>query len=56
MTRKRSAETDAERLVEETTETAEADSEKRNVWKRLAEGDPSDPEVEDSAMNSLAEL
>ena len=56
VTRKRSAETDAERLEEEVT-TAEADSERRLALKRKAEGDPDDPnepEVEDSVMNSLA--
>ena len=51
--RKRSVETDAERLEEE---TAEADSDKRVALKRKAEGDRSDSDVEDSAMNSLAEL
>ena len=53
VTRKRS---DAERLEEETAETAEADADKRIALKRKAENDPSDSEVEDSAMNSLAEL
>ena len=58
MTRKRSAETDAERLEEETVETAEADADKRIALKRKrkAENDPSDSEVEDSAMKSLADL
>ena len=56
VTRKRSAETDAERLEEETAEIAKADADKRIALKRKAENDPSDPEVEDSAMNSLAEL
>ena len=56
VTRKRSAETDAERLEEEAAETAEADSDKRIAWKRKAEGDPSDMEVEDFVMNSLTEL
>ena len=56
MARKRSVETDAERLEEETAHTAEADSDKRVALKRKAEGDPSDPEVEDSAMNSHSEL
>ena len=56
VTRKRSAETDAERLEEESAETAEADSDKHITLKRKAEGDPSDSQVEDSAMNSLAEL
>ena len=56
MTRKRSAESGAERLEEETAETAKADADKRIASKRKAENDPSDSEVEDSAMNSLAEL
>ena len=56
MTRKRSAETDAERLEEETAETAEADADKRIALKRKAENDPSGSEVEGSAMNSLAKL
>ena len=47
MTRKRSAETDAERLEEKTAETAKADADKRTALKRKAEN---------SAMNSLAEL
>ena len=55
VTRKSSAETDAERL-EEAAETAEIDFDKRTALKRKAEGDPSDSEMEDSAMNSLAEL
>ena len=46
MTRKRSAEADAERLEED----------KRIALQRKAENDPSDSEVEDSAMNSPAEL
>ena len=54
--RKRPAETDAERLEEGAAETAETDSDKRIALKRKAEGDPSDSEMEDSAMNSLAEL
>ena len=54
MTRKRSAETGAERLEEETPETAKADADKRRASTRKAENDPSDSEVEDSAMNSLA--
>ena len=37
VTRKRSAETDAERLEEESAETAEADSDKRIALKRKAE-------------------
>ena len=56
VTRKRPAETDAERLAEEAAETANADANKRVASKRKAENDPSDSEVEDSAMNSLAEL
>ena len=56
MARKRPAETDAERLEEGAAETAEADSDKRVALKREAEGDPSDLEVEDSPMNSLAGL
>ena len=58
MTRKRSAETDAERLEEEVTR-AEADSERRLALKRKAEGDldgPNDPQMEDPLMNSLAKL
>ena len=56
VTRKRSAETDAELLEEETAETAKADADKRIALKRKTENDPSDSEVENSAMNSLAEL
>ena len=56
VTRKRSEETDAERLEEEIAETAKADADKRIALKRKPENDPSDSEVEDSAMNSLAEL
>ena len=56
VTRKRSAETDAERLEEETAETAKADADKRIALTRKAENDPSDSEVEDSAMDSLAKL
>ena len=56
VTRKRSAETDAERLEHEAPETAEIDFDKRTALKRKAEGDPSDSEMKDSAMNSLAEL
>ena len=41
---------------EESAETAETDSDKRIGMKRKAEGDPSDPEEEDSVMNSLAKL
>ena len=55
VTRKRSAETDAERLEEETAETAKADADKRTALKRKAENDPSDSEVEDSVMHSLAD-
>ena len=56
VTRKRSAETNAERLEEETAETAKANADKRIALKREVENGPSDSEVEDSAMNSLAEL
>ena len=58
VTRKRSAETHGKRLEEETAETAEADADKRIAVKRKrkAENDPSDSEVEDSAMNLLADL
>ena len=56
VTRKRSAETDAERLEEETAKTAKADADKRIALKSKAENDPSDSEVEDSAMDSLSEL
>ena len=52
---KRSAETDAESLQEEVT-SAEADSNKRLALNRKAEGDPDDGDVENSVMNSLAEL
>ena len=44
VTRKRSAETDSERLEEEVT-SAEADSNGRLALKRKAEGDPNDSEV-----------
>ena len=54
--RKRSAETDAERLEQKTKEIAKADADKRIALKRKAENDPCESEVEDSAMNSLAEL
>ena len=54
--RKRSAEINAERVEEGAAETATTDFDKRTALKRKAEGDPSDSEVEDSAMNSLAEL
>ena len=47
VTRKRSAETDAERLEEEAAETDEADADKRIVSKRKAENDPGDSEVEE---------
>ena len=40
-TRKRPAEIDAERLEEETAETAKADAAKRIALKRKAENDPS---------------
>ena len=55
-TRKRSAETDAERPEEEAT-SAEADSLRSLALKRKAEGeldDSGNPGVEDSVMNSLA--
>ena len=54
--RKRPAETDVERLEEGSAETAETDPGKRIALKRQAEGDPSDSEKEDSAINSLAEF
>ena len=41
---------------EESAETAETDSDKRIAMKSKADGDPSDPEVEDSVMNSLSKL
>ena len=50
------AETDAERLEVGAAETAEVDSDKRIALKRKADGDPSDSEMDDSAMDSLAEL
>ena len=50
VTRKRSAETDAERLEEEVT-SAEADSDRRLALKRKAEGDPNDSEVENTVLN-----
>ena len=56
VTRKRSAETDPERLDEETAETAQADADKHTALKRKAENDPSASEVEYLAMNSFAEL
>ena len=52
-TRKRPAETDAERLEEEAT-SAEADSERRLVLKRKGDGeldDSGNPEVEDSVRS-----
>ena len=55
-TRTRSAETDLERLEEGAAEVAETDPDKRTAVKRKAEGDPSDSEVEDSVMNSFANL
>ena len=42
--------------MEETAETAKADAYKRIALKPKAENDPSDSEVEDSAMNSLSDL
>ena len=54
--RKRPAETDVVRLVEGGEETAEADSDKRIALKRKAEGDASESEMENSVMNSPAEL
>ena len=54
VTRKRSAETDAERLEEEVT-SAEADSGRRLALKRKSEGDPHDIEVENTVMDSLVE-
>ena len=56
VTRKRSTETGAERLDEETADSAKADADKRITLKRNAENDPSDSELEDSAMNSHTEL
>ena len=53
-TRKRFAETDAERLEEEVT-SAEADSDRCLALKRKAEGDPHDSEVENTVMDSLVE-
>ena len=55
-TRKRTAETDLERQEEGGAEVAETDPDKRIARKRMAEGDPSDSEVDDSVMNSLANL
>ena len=55
VTRKISAETDAERLEEEVTSAA-ADTDRRLALKRKAEGDPNDSEVENTVMDSLAEL
>ena len=43
-------------MEKETAETAKADADKRIALKRKAENHPSDSEVDDSAMNSLAEL
>ena len=54
VTRKRSAETDAERLEEEVT-SAQADSDRRLALKRKAEGYPHDSEVENTVMDSLVE-
>ena len=56
MTRKRSVEVDAERLEEGAAETAEIEFDRRTALKRKAEGDPSDSEMEDSAINSFAEF
>ena len=56
MTRKRSAETDPERLEEEDAETVPADADKRIALKRKAKNDPSDSEVDGSVMSSFAEL
>ena len=53
VTRKRSAETDAERLEEVTS--AGADSGRRLALKRKSEGDPHDSEVENTVMDSLVE-
>ena len=55
VTRKRSAETDAERLKGEVT-SAEADSNRRIALKRKAEVDPHDSEVENTVTKSLAKL
>ena len=55
-TRTRSAETDLERVEEGAADVAETDPEKRTAVKRKDEGDPSDSEVEDSVMNSFANL
>ena len=51
VTRKRSAETHAERLEEEVT-SAQADSDRLLALKRKAEGDPNDSEVENTVMDS----
>ena len=53
-TRKRSAETDAERLEEEVT-SAEADSNRRLALKRKVEGDAHDSEMENTVVDSLVE-
>ena len=62
-TRKRAAETDLRHLEEGAAETdvrqPEAERfefDKRTALKRKAEGDPSDSEMKDSAIDSLAEL
>ena len=63
MTRKRAAETDVRHLEKGAAETAETCArlpeaerfDKRTALKRKAEGDPSDSEMEDSAIDSLAE-
>ena len=52
VTRKRSDETDAERLEEEVT-NAEADSDRRLGLKRKAEGDPNVSEVENTVLNQF---
>ena len=54
LTRKRSAEIDAERLEEDVT-SAEADSNRRLALKRKFEGDPHDSEVEKTVMDLLVE-
>ena len=45
--------TPAEHLEEGAAETAESDFGKRTALKRKAEGDPSDSEVEDSAISHI---
>ena len=56
MTRKRSAETGAERLEEKTAETAKADADKRVALKRKSENDSSDLEVEESRVEFTCEI